>query len=103
MERGREGAAGGGIAQAGRQRVEGCAGSGDTSGAALWLEAPVAGIGANGLCAGADLAGGIASRSGGPGAIEIEFASGARMRVTGAVDVAALTAAVAALAHGRRR
>jgi transposase len=41
--------------------------------------------------------------SAGCGAIEIEFASGARMRVTGAVDQATLTAAVAALAEGRRR
>ena len=37
------------------------------------------------------------------GAIEIEFATGARMRITGAVDAATLTAAVAALADGRRR
>lgn len=37
------------------------------------------------------------------GAIEIEFASGARMRITGAVDQATLTAAMAALAEGRRR
>jgi transposase len=43
--------------------------------------------------------GGLAS----PGAIEIEFASGARMRVLGAVDPATVTAAVAALADGRRR
>ena len=40
---------------------------------------------------------------GGPGTIEIEFATGGRMRVTGAVDTAALTAAVAVLAEGRRR
>jgi len=40
---------------------------------------------------------------GGPGAIEIEFATGARMRITGAVDAAALTAAVAVLAGGRQR
>ena len=40
---------------------------------------------------------------GGAGAIEIEFATGARMRVTGAVDPATLRAAVAALADGRRR
>jgi transposase len=46
-----------------------------------------------------DSPGGLA----GPSAIEIEFASGARMRVTGAVDPATLTAAVAALADGRRR
>jgi len=39
---------------------------------------------------------------GSAGMIEIEFAAGARMRITGAVDVAALTAAVAALAGGRR-
>jgi transposase len=39
----------------------------------------------------------------GAGAIEIEFASGARMRIIGAVDAAALRAAVAALADGRRR
>jgi transposase len=37
------------------------------------------------------------------GAIEIEFASGARMRITGAVEAAMVTAAVAALAEGRRR
>jgi transposase len=39
----------------------------------------------------------------GSGMIEIEFATGARMRVTGAVDKATLTAVVAALADGRRR
>jgi len=38
----------------------------------------------------------------GGGSIEIEFASGTRMRITGAVDQAALTAAVAALVEGRR-
>jgi transposase len=37
------------------------------------------------------------------GTIEIEFATGARMRITGAVDADALTAAVAVLAEGRRR
>jgi transposase len=37
------------------------------------------------------------------GAIEIEFASGARMRLTGAVDAAALRAAILALAGGRAR
>jgi transposase len=39
-----------------------------------------------------------------PGAIEIDFASGARMRITGVVDAATLSAAVAALAAraGRR-
>jgi transposase len=37
------------------------------------------------------------------GAIEIEFAAGARMRITGAVDAATLKAAVAALADGRTR
>ena len=41
-----------------------------------------------------------ASPAGG-GAIEIEFTNGARMRITGAVDAAVLTAAVAALAGGR--
>jgi transposase len=39
----------------------------------------------------------------GDGAIEIEFASGARMRITGAVDQATLTAAIAALVGGRQR
>jgi transposase len=39
----------------------------------------------------------------GLGTIEIELATGARMRITGAVDTAALTAAVAALSGGRRR
>ena len=48
-----------------------------------------------GVPASAGLAGG--------GAIEIEFASGARMRITGAVDAATLTAAVAVLAGGRPR
>ena len=42
-------------------------------------------------------------RLAGAGAIEIEFASGARMRIAGAVDAATLAAAVAALAEGRRR
>jgi len=35
------------------------------------------------------------------GAIEIEFASGTRMRITGEVDAAMLTATVAALADGQ--
>ncbi|MBR1092688.1 transposase [Bradyrhizobium manausense] len=37
------------------------------------------------------------------GTIEIEFAAGVRMRITGAVDAATLKAAVAALADGRLR
>ena len=37
------------------------------------------------------------------GTIEIEFATGARMRITGTVDVATLKAAVAALTDGQRR
>ena len=37
------------------------------------------------------------------GAIEIELATGARMRITGPVDAATLKAAVAALADGRPR
>jgi transposase len=44
-----------------------------------------------------------ASESAGIGAIEIEFAIGARMRIMGAVDRATLTAAIAALAGGRQR
>lgn len=39
----------------------------------------------------------------GPGTIEIEFATGGRMRISGAVDAGTLTAAVAAMAEGRRR
>ena len=39
----------------------------------------------------------------GHGAIEIEFASGARMRITGAVDPVMVTVALAALSEGRRR
>jgi len=39
--------------------------------------------------------------SGGSIEIEIEFAAGARMRITGSVDAATLRAAVAALADGR--
>jgi transposase len=38
-----------------------------------------------------------------PGAIDIEFASGARMRITGVVDAAMLSAAVAAVAARARR
>ena len=41
--------------------------------------------------------------SAGTGLIEIEFSSGARMRVTGALDPATLAATVAALAGVRRR
>jgi transposase len=37
------------------------------------------------------------------GAIEIEFATGARMRITGAVDRTTLTATIAALVDGRQR
>ena len=37
------------------------------------------------------------------GTIDIEFASGSRMRITGTVDSATLTAAVAALASGGSR
>ena len=37
------------------------------------------------------------------GSIEIEFTSGARIRITGAVDGATLTAAIAGLSEGRRR
>src|SRR4030081_2491903 len=40
---------------------------------------------------------------GGSGTSEIEFAAGARMRITGAVDPATVTAAVAALADEWRR
>jgi transposase len=39
----------------------------------------------------------------GPGTIEIEFASGTRLRIAGIVDLATLTAAVAALSCGRQR
>ena len=39
----------------------------------------------------------------GLGTIEIEFAAGARMRISGAVDAATLTAVVAALTRGRPR
>jgi transposase len=40
---------------------------------------------------------------GGTGTLEIEFATGARMRISGAVDIAVMSVAVAALARGRRR
>jgi transposase len=60
-----------------------------------------AGIGFAPVQIAAALAGGGAA---GHGAIEVEFASGARMRITGAVDAATVTAAVAALARtGARR
>jgi transposase len=45
----------------------------------------------------------VAALSAAGGMIEIEFASGARMRITGAVDATALTTAVAALSGGRPR
>ena len=35
--------------------------------------------------------------------IEIEFADGGRMRITGAVDAATVTALMKALAKGKRR
>lgn len=38
-----------------------------------------------------------------PGRIEIEFATGARMRIAGAVDTATLTTAIATLVGARRR
>lgn len=41
--------------------------------------------------------------SAGAGAIDIEFASGARMRITGTADPATVAAAVAALSEGRWR
>jgi transposase len=42
------------------------------------------------------------SRDRDSGAIEIDFANGARMRVTGAIDEATLAAALRALSDGRR-
>ena len=45
----------------------------------------------------------VAPASSSGGAIEIEFATGTRMRITGAVDAATLKAAVAALVDGRLR
>ncbi|MET4071277.1 hypothetical protein ABID58_006089 [Bradyrhizobium sp. S3.2.6] len=45
----------------------------------------------------------LTAPSGSCGSIEIEFAAGARMRITGAVDAATLTAVVAALTDGRPR
>jgi transposase len=39
----------------------------------------------------------------GAGTLEIDFVTGARMRISGAVDIAVMTAAVTALAQGRRR
>jgi len=37
-----------------------------------------------------------------PGMVEIEFASGARLRITGLVDASTLSAAIAAVARGER-
>jgi len=37
------------------------------------------------------------------GLIEVEFANGSRMRITGAVDAATLTTTIATLACGGRR
>jgi transposase len=44
-----------------------------------------------------------AARAGPGGTIEIAFSSGVQLRITGAVDPATLTAAVAALSGGRAR
>lgn len=44
-----------------------------------------------------------AQASASSGAIEIEFATGARMRIAGAVDAATVTAVVAALSDGPRQ
>lgn len=51
------------------------------------------------------IAAGAAGADGGAGGgtIEIDFATGARVRITGAVDAATLTATVAALLGGGRR
>jgi transposase len=38
-----------------------------------------------------------------PGTIEVEFANGSRIRITGSVDPAALAAAVSALSGAERR
>jgi transposase len=38
-----------------------------------------------------------------PGMIEVEFASGTRLRITGSIDAAAVSAAIAAAARGERR
>jgi transposase len=38
-----------------------------------------------------------------PGVIEVEFASGSRLRITGPVDAATASAAIAAVARGERR
>jgi transposase len=45
----------------------------------------------------------LTSRAGTGGTIEIAFANGVQLRITGAVDPATLTAAVAALSGGRAR
>jgi transposase len=45
----------------------------------------------------------LAARAGTGGTIEIAFSSGVQLRITGAVDPATLTAAVAALSGGRVR
>ena len=49
------------------------------------------------------IAGEAPSSGVGLGTIEIEFAAGARMRVSGAVDPATLSEVVAALTRGRQR
>jgi transposase len=45
----------------------------------------------------------VAPEPSGPGTIEVEFAVGTRMRVSGAVDLAVLTAVITALSGGERR
>src|SRR5262249_22289722 len=67
------------------------------------LAASVAGAPGDRVAPGGVGPGAALARVVGPGGIEIEFASGARMRVTGAVEPALLQSAIAALCDGRRR
>jgi hypothetical protein len=68
------------------------------SDAVVRLAAAAARIDAEGFCTGADRAGGVGRRNAGE-----DFVTGALMRISVAVDIAVMAAAVAALAQGRRR
>src|ERR1051325_3867403 len=45
----------------------------------------------------------VAPGASSPGVIEVEFATGARLRITGPIDAATLSAAITALARGVRQ
>jgi hypothetical protein len=87
------------------RRLGGSAGSGHSSEPALWvaMAAVPAAAAISGVCGGTGCAGAAPAGLPSPGLIDVEFANRARMRITGAVDPATLSATIAMLASGERR